>query len=146
MLPGEPFAMQLERLTAFLAAVYAEVGDEADIRIFKNDITPTPSSVFADFVAGDYDGAAAITLTMSAITQAPGGQAVSYSQMLSFVPTGSTTPNTGFGVFVFKGTVLIAAQRFTVPVDFDGPLTGAHGVWRVSDPFALGWVDAEENV
>jgi hypothetical protein len=84
------------------------------IKLFQNNIVPTPNNVLADFTEATYDGYAAQVFTVIfGPTRYPDGSFQLFN-FANFHMTGSTTPNQIYGIYVldFAGNLLLAA-RFT---------------------------------
>jgi len=138
----QPYALNPVRLTTLLAALYAETDDEANIGLYKEPLFPTGNTVLGDIVPADFDGYAPIELEMGDVNQDSQYNAYAISQALQWSPSGTTTPNGIYGVYVFKDGVLIAVQAFDTPRTMEGPLNSVAGLWRAQDPFGGGWIDA----
>lgn len=93
--------------------------DGAKLHVFKNDYTPSPSSVLADFEEADFTGYAAVTLDDwgEAFLQADGSGVMVHSS-IQFTPSGTAIDNTVYGWYITDtaGTGYIAAGLFEEPV------------------------------
>jgi hypothetical protein len=82
------------------------------IKLFQNNIVPTPGNVLADFTEATYDGYAAQVFT---VFFGPTRYSDGSFQCFNFSTwhmTGSTTPNQIYGIYVldFAGNLLLATR------------------------------------
>lgn len=89
------------------------------VRLFKNNITPGPSSVLADFTQADYSGYSAQAWTSSALSGSADGSGRAYisGAQLTFAHSGGGTSNTVYGVYVVQtgSGVVLLAKRLATP-------------------------------
>lgn len=75
-------------------------------RLYKNDFSPTPASVLADFTEATYSGYAAQEISpMSEPEETPSGKVRSQSAELTFSHNGGVTGNQIYGYFVTLETI-----------------------------------------
>lgn len=87
------------------------------MKLFQNNIVPTPQNVLADFTVATFDGYVdkAVTLLFGPSRQPDGSFRIYAFQ--NWVQTGSVTPNQIYGFYVLDRLgALILAQRFNDPV------------------------------
>lgn len=92
------------------------------IRLFKNDLTPTPDTVVADLTEADFDGYADFgPVVWGAVFTNPDGYAEIVGGVAQFTDTGAVTPNTIYGYYATDaaGTGLFWAERFEDPITMD---------------------------
>lgn len=137
----------IDRLTALIEAEYAGEGDPASIHLYKNNIEPDANQTVDTFVEADFEGYAAVELTMTSPTMNDQGMIITKSNICNFTSAAGEDAQTVYGVFVKSqdGTKVRAAQRFDTPQQMGGVYPQAvSGVWRMSEPMTtLGWVDVE---
>lgn len=83
------------------------------LRLFKNNFTPSDSSVLADFTEADFPGYAAITLTGGSWTTTPGAPSIATYAAQTFTATASGS-QTIYGYYITRtatGRVWMA-ERF----------------------------------
>lgn len=138
--PVQPNSMNVPLLTAILAQFYSLVDHIANIGLIAQPFTPADDTTKADCeaVKATFDGYAPKALTMSAITVNPVGDALSYSQLLSWVPSGAVTENTIYGVYWYQDDQLLGVQLLSSPVYLKGSTTSLNAVLTVSEPFDHG--------
>jgi len=118
--PG-PMPVPTEGLLSLLVAWYDKqlvVADHfMEVRLFQNDITPGPASVFADFDEADFDGYAMVEVEMNAPDYDTDGNPIIVVPSAVFNCNGATTPNTIYGYYMVGGVSgeVILAERFTLP-------------------------------
>ena len=95
--------------------------DDVLVRLFTNNIEPTPASVLADFTQATFTGyAASAAVSWDAVFTDLLGNAVVRGDTETFVATGTPTPETIYGYYLTKsggGGALVGSQRFTTPVN-----------------------------
>jgi len=105
--------------------------DTVTVRLYVDDaLTLTPNMLTTDFTEADFDGYAAEALDDTTVIPAlnADGDLVATFPHVTFVPTGSTTPNTVYGwwmqgIVAGVGAVVIAAGQLETPALVTGPLT-----------------------
>jgi hypothetical protein len=120
---------------AILAAITGAGGglDGAKLHAFQNPVTPTNAIVLADLTECDFDGyAASAAITWGAILNETDGTVYAPGGGIEFAATGSTTPNTVYGVYLTDsaGTTLLAVWLLPDPVGIAG--IGDGFVWLLS--------------
>jgi hypothetical protein len=110
-------------LTALTAALAPWAG--AIVHLFKNNFTPSPASVLADYMEADFSGyAASAAIVWNPAAFLPDGTAVVTGDAKVF---GTTSPatilNTVYGWYATNagGTVLLFGRRFDNPIALNGP-------------------------
>lgn len=104
--------------------------------LYKNNVTPSPSDTIATYTPGDYDGASSLAVLWPNAPFSSGpGEAFMFGQTLIYQPTGITTPNMVYGIYVIDtvNVRLIYAMRFdAAPVAIGGNLDALPVVptWR----------------
>lgn len=112
--------------------------DGVVIRLFGNNITPTPANVLADFVESAWTGyAESAPLVWGVAFLATDGVIKVAAASVQFTQSGVVATGTGYGWYMVGAPggaeYLVASQRFDTPVNFT-----ATGVGVVVDPtFAL---------
>lgn len=100
------------------------------IKLFQNDVEPTPDMVFADFTEADYTGYADIDVVAVPVAwdEANGDAALSF-EGCHFQPTGSATTNTIYGYYMITGLAafggadsVLKAERFPAPIPMLGTM------------------------
>lgn len=99
------------------------------VHLFKNDMTPTPTTVIGDLTEADYTGYAAqpVGAWGGAFVNAEGKAQVT-APSLQFQPSGSTVTNVCYGYYYRSaggGTPLLGAVRFDEPVAMGSVLDAA---------------------
>lgn len=103
--------------------------DGAVVKLFQNDIVPTPATALGDLTVATFSGyAASAVLDWGAGFIDTDGVAKLAAASVNFLQTADTVVNTVYGYYVVGdpgGTpYLIFANRFTTPVHFSGPGLG----------------------
>jgi hypothetical protein len=113
-----------------------------NFRLFKSAFTVQVNTMLADLTAieADYDGYAAIPLTMTLGYVDPNANAIAQSQLLTFQPTGSVTPNQIFGWWVDDGTNVLMGGSLATAVTLDGPTKELSLVLQDSFPPVAGLI------
>lgn len=117
---------------AFLKANY-------NIRLFKNNVIPSFATILTDLQEADFDG---YTNGTGPVPDAPKfydglGDGILWPAHLTFLCSGSTTPNTVYGWYVtFAGPpeVLVYCKLLDVPMNFAASGDNLLVEW----PFAMG--------
>jgi hypothetical protein len=137
VLPTAQLILILEEMVAT-----GNVLDACHVRLFENDISPTPSSVLADFTepAGsgtDFPGyAPSAALVWAAPFVGTDGVAIVLSDAVQFNCTGPSEANI-FGYFLYKAAVtgppavpahVVFAERFPTPIPVQTALS-AVALW-----------------
>lgn len=108
------------------------------IGLYKNDFSPTPSSVVGDFTAADFDGyALSAELVWGEVFLDEEGNAITLAQLLQFhADSPFTEPNTIYGYYAVDagGGGLIYSERFEDPV----PIASADDAVIFTPAFRLG--------
>jgi hypothetical protein len=96
----------------------------ATLRLYNNDVTPSRTSVVADFVEANFTGYAALPL---ALTVGPYLNAAQQAEIQNashnWTPSDDVTPNVIYGYFVeMTGGDLLCAERFTTPRSMENVL------------------------
>lgn len=93
--------------------------DGVIIKLFKNNLTPTPSTPLSAFEEADFDGYAdSSAVVWGPVYHTTGDSVQVLGDNKSFISTGSTTPNNIYGWYATNaaGTVLKCFERFDEPV------------------------------
>lgn len=102
------------------------------INLFKTAVVPNPQSTAGSFVVADFDGYAAqvVAPPLGAAFAKGIDQAQQYiDSIVSFIPTGSTTPNTIYGYWLEdRAGNYIGAEAFQTPQNVSGPSHPLHFV------------------
>lgn len=102
------------------------------VHLAQAPFTPAVNTTLADITEATFDGYASKTITgYDTPHMVPTGQAVvQATPLLSWTPTGSTTPNTiaGFVVVDHAGNV-VSCGKFPAPITVTGPTTPVAFVW-----------------
>ena len=81
--------------------------------LFKNNLTPTDATVFADVTAATFTGYAAVTLTDGSWSIVSGAPCVASYAQQTFTCSASGTAETIYGYYVYRGTTLYWIERFS---------------------------------
>jgi len=145
--PVYPTQQYIERLTALNAADYVVAPNQAQCRLFKNNVEPDALMNVDTFVEADFVGYGAVPLTMSTPSMNDQGLIVSKTNLCSFNCDEGAENQPVYGIYITDKDSLkvIAAQRFDEPQNMGGPYpTAVNGVWRTSEPLTTyGWIDVE---
>lgn len=101
-----------------------EVFGTTKVHLFKNDYTPVPGSLFANFTEADFTGYAAQDLAMNLPVTVSGKATCTNNVVMSFTMGTPGTTNTVYGYYValnadtFGYGRLLWAERFDNPVFF----------------------------
>lgn len=119
-----PTYLQLQAMLAWLGSVTTALGS-GSIGLIAAPFTGTPSTTFGSITEANYDGYARQSVGSSTVTfiGSDGNEYVEFNT-LRFQPTGSTTPNTIYGLFWTPGndsTKIWATDALTAQVFFNGP-------------------------
>jgi len=113
---------QVANLLSGDASTFAESG-EVYCGLFKNNIVPTPLTVWGDIEEADFDGYARVNLDETAAVRflsPDGGAGVMYPEVASFTAGGGLAePQTIYGYFAFHGTSpqLLFVNTFDEPIE-----------------------------
>lgn len=124
---------QLDVLNAAIAAVLnTSVPAHTMIKLAVAPFNPTPTSDPATFVEATFDGYAAKTISAWEAAYLNGNAAVSNGTTVeSWVPTGTTTPNTVAGYWLVGGNgSYLGGEAFASPIAVTGPTTPVNIVPR----------------
>jgi len=90
----------------------------AVLRLFRNDLEPTPASVAVDFVEANFPGYSPVLLAgeMTGPIKAADGHYESLTNQYTFFPPASGSGNVIFGGYVTLDGVAVAADRFPEPI------------------------------
>lgn len=110
----QPPARQRVMLSALIAGVMA--GQKC--KLFQNELVCTPNTLLTDFVEADFTGYAPTDITWGTVGTS-GGLAIVTSDLQSFAPTDSVSPNTIYGYYVTNtaGSTLCFSENFDPPLD-----------------------------
>lgn len=92
---------------------------EMTLRLFKNDFTPGPDSVAADFEEADFDGyTAQAALGRLALGHNEEGIPTVWWETVAFTKSGAVTSNVIFGWYITSvaGTTIWVARRLDEPI------------------------------
>jgi hypothetical protein len=108
------------------------------LHLFTNNVTPSPTSVIADFTEADYTGYASQPIPgVGAVGWASQGAAVAYSGPVIFAPTGTAVTNIIYGYYITDSgsTHLWGAALLPSPYSMTDPTTILNIVtpWNVAD-------------
>jgi len=94
------------------------------LRIFKNNFTPTPANVLADFTEATYTGYAGVSLAgdFAAQTKIQDGEYQTQSTSHTFGPN-SGTAQTVYGWYIDDGTNVKLSFKFDNPITVDATTT-----------------------
>lgn len=109
------------RLAAQVSALIAAMAPLAPgkVHLYKNDFTPVPTSVLADFTEVTATGYSAQTVVWGTVAINDAGFAEVLTGLMSYAFTdGDTNPFTCFGYYMTDtaGTTLLMGERFSDPV------------------------------
>lgn len=90
-------------IKAELANVITNVLANSNIHLFKNDLAVDENTLEADLTEADYDGYAAGPVTWGTATVADDGEVEVVGTVPVFVPTGDTTENQVYGIYLMIG-------------------------------------------
>lgn len=107
------------QLLAALTAIKVAQLNGGDMKLFKNDVTPTPSTVVGDLTEATFPGYASFTVvTMGANFIDSAGRVCSNTGQHQFVCSGGGPLETIYGCyFVDTGGLLVMAARFDEPIE-----------------------------
>lgn len=109
----------------------------ATVKLAIAPFSPTPTSDPASFTEATFDGYASKTVaawTPAAVQPGPLAEILSQS-VLTWTPTGSTTPNTIAGYWIVGGNGdYLGGESFGTPVVLNGPTTSLNMVtaWQMA--------------
>jgi len=88
------------------------------LRLFRNDFEPAPASEDVDFVEADWPGYTTFFLggDLAAPLKAADGHWSCQSSQYEYQPPASGLGNTVYGWYVTRTGLVLAAQRFEVPL------------------------------
>jgi len=94
-------------------------GTSATLRLFRNDLEPTPATEVAEFLEANWGGYTPISLLnqLAVPTLAQDGDWESTTAKFVFVPPAIGVGNRIYGCYITLGGFLEAAQRFVQPFD-----------------------------
>jgi len=142
-----PTAQDIEDLSSILTRFYLIAPNQAQVHLFKNNVTPDKAMTLALFEEADFDGYAPANITMSEPSINDQYMVVSRSTLCDFSTGTVTEPQTIYGVYVtdHEGEILLGAQKFDTPQTISPGLPQAvSGIWRLSQPYSgYGWIDVE---
>lgn len=128
----------IDQLEAVKGSVLDATGPvHASVKLAVAPFSPTPTSDPASFTEATFDGYAAKTVpawTAAALQPGPLAEILS-SALLSWTPTGSTTPNTIVGYWIVGGNGdYLGGEAFAAPVILNGPTTSLNMVaaWQMA--------------
>jgi hypothetical protein len=113
----------------------------ANFNLFQTDINPAVGDTLAAYTpnVATFNGYAPKVLTMSLgyidVTSTPYAQ----SQLLSFIATDASMPNTIYGWWIDDGTNIIMAAKFNAPVAMALAGQEISGVFADGYPTGTGW-------
>ena len=89
-----------------------------NLRLFKNNITPSSISVIGDFTEADYSGYAGVTtVSFASATEVSNKAQITDAAARGFTHNGGGTANTVYGYYYESGSgKLILAEAFSSPV------------------------------
>lgn len=114
--------------------------DDMSVRLFQNDLIPSPTTVIGDLTVATYTGYANQTAgSLGAPYKDALGNAIQEYDAVYFGATGSAIGNVVYGYYLVGGTGVLAGKLLAV-VRFDEPVTMAAvgDVVLVQPRFALG--------
>jgi hypothetical protein len=128
----------LDQLDAIKSAVLDATGPvHATVKLAKGTFVPTPTVDPTTFTEADFDGYSSKTIaayTSAAIIAGPKAEILA-SSLLSWTPTGTTTPNTVTGYWIVGGNGdYLGGEAFATGIVLNGPTTTLNlvPVWQVS--------------
>lgn len=80
--------------------------------LYKNDLTPTTTTVFADVTAATFTGYAAIALTDGSWAIVSGAPAVATYAEQTFTCSAAGTAETIYGYYIYRGSTLYYIERY----------------------------------
>lgn len=88
------------------------------LRLFKNNITPTPANLLADFVESTYLSYAGISLSGAFTTpiKVIDGEYQTSAPTFTFSASAGATPENAYGFYIDDGTYVKFSMRFSAPV------------------------------
>lgn len=88
------------------------------LRLFRNDLEPTPASVVGDFLECNFAGYTSIAVgtLLSAPTLVQDGEYESTTAKFTYQPLAVGTGNNVYGLYVTLDGLLEASQRFPEPI------------------------------
>jgi hypothetical protein len=134
----------LARLTALNALNYGGAPLGSELALYINDVTPDANSVLASFEEPDFEGYERVPLTMTPPSLNDSLIPVSQSNLCTFRPTSLGEAFVAYGVLVVKSGLIVAGQRFDIPINMGSTTQAINGVWRTSEPLSnYGWLSVE---
>jgi hypothetical protein len=128
----------IDQLDAVKGAVLDAAGPiHSTVKLAQGAFAPVPTSDPTTFTEATFDGYAAKTITAwtsAYLVPGPSSEILS-AAVLSWSPTGTTTPNTITGYWIVGGNGhYLGGESFAQPVILNGPLTALNlaAVWQVS--------------
>jgi len=109
------------------------------VRLYTNAIAPNVNTKLVDFTEATFDGYAAKTLAMTVGYVNASGLPIAQSQLLTWLMTGTTTPNTINGYYVDDGTNVLMAAAFDAPIGMTLANSEIAGVLQDSYPPSVGF-------
>jgi len=107
----------------FWGTTFPAAAGSSIIKLFKNDITPGPTTNFGDFVEADFTGYAGVNVVSCDSTHndpITGAPVLSNTTAIAFNQTGTTVNNIVYGWFSDNGAgVALFAERFDTPINMD---------------------------
>lgn len=130
------------RLQTLNTTFYPGVESPSMLKLYKNDITPDANSIADQFEEADFVGYADVALAMGSVSLDAANIPVSQSNICHFQPSNAVNPNLIYGIFILADSgILIAAERFELPVPMNNALAAISGVWRTMEPSSnYGWL------
>jgi len=135
-------------LVAMLEAWRAGPGTAVVVQLFKNDFTPTETSVLADFIEADFSGYAEIAAQEfdPAYLNEAGRAQVTGDTVLTWTQNATTIGNSVYGYMVLTtGGALLYSERFASPQPMQLVGDKIQMVIRASLPWGLGASVLEEQ-
>lgn len=104
-------------LSARTTVMKTTFGTGCHLRIFVNNLTPTPANVIGDFTEASWGGYAAISLSgqWTGPTKIVDGEYEIVTGTYTFTKT-SGTDATAYGYYVEDGTGCLFSERFAAPI------------------------------
>jgi hypothetical protein len=104
--PGfSPILASLLALNAFkLNVLGGGAGDPTDLKLFKNNVTVSPTTVIADLIEADFSGYADISITEASwggfVTRPDGSAMIMNNTIRTWMPNAATIGNTIYGWYL----------------------------------------------
>jgi hypothetical protein len=111
-----------------------------NFRLMKTSTPPAVNSVITDFTEADFVGYSALPLVMTTGWIDGTGLPIAQSQLLAFLCSASTTPNTIYGWWVDDGVNVLMAALLDAPVGIASVGSEISGILRDSYPPGQGFV------